>query len=395
MVMNKHILFIVENNSVPHDFRVWNEAEAVKEFGYEVSVICPKNKRSSETYVNIDGIEIYRHINPFDGTGKLSFIFEYLNACIWEILFSVYIYFKKPFHLIHAANPPDHIFIIALLFKIFGVKYLFDHHDISPENYVAKFRRKDMFFNILMMMERLTFMIANAVISTNESYKKIAVSRGRMPSEKVFVVRNGPNISNIIFMPPNRKLKKGFKYLVGYVGAIGNQEDIDVLLKAVQYIVYEKKIEYIKFIIVGTGSNWKNMVELSQKMGLQKYVHFTGFIPYEDLYEILSTSDICVNPEMKNEFTDKSTMIKIMEYMVFGKPIVQFDTNEGKVTAGKAAYCVKNNSIEDFAEAIINLLENKDQRTKMGIIARKRIDEKLKWDFQKINLKKCYESIGL
>jgi len=395
MVKKKHILFIVENNPVPQDFRVWNESCAAKEFGYDVTVICPKNKNFSMRYENIDGIAIYRHFNPLEGNGKLSFILEYMNATFWELLLSIWIYLKKPFHLIHAANPPDHIFVIALIMKLFGVKFIFDHHDITPENYVAKFNRKDIFYRILLVMENLTFKVADIVISTNESYKEIAISRGGKTAEQVFVVRNGPDYSNVIFMGPNEKLKRGFKYLVSYVGIIGCQEDIDVLLEAAEYIVYKRNISNIAFTIIGTGPHWKNMVQLSKKLKLEKYVTFTGFIPFKDLYEILASSDLCVNPEMKNEFTDKSTMIKIMEYMVFGKPIVQFNTTEGKVTAGDAAHYVKENSVKDFADAIIELLDDKNRRMEMGKIARKRVDEKLSWDLQKVNLKKCYESLGL
>ena len=240
-------------------------------------------------------------------------------------------------------------------------------------------------------MEKLTFKTANIVISTNESYKKIAISRGNKDSNDVFVVRNGPDLSKVIFMDPNEKVKEGFDYLVAYLGVIGNQEGIDILLKTIHYIVYNKDIKNIRFMIIGTGPDWNNMVQLSKKMKLEEYVTFTGFIPYRDLYEILATADVCVNPEFKNEFTDKSTMIKIMDYMVFGKPIIQFETTEGKVTAGDAALYLKKNDEIEFAEAIINLLNDPEKRKVMGKIAKKRIKEKLNWNIQKVNLKKAYK----
>jgi len=251
--MKKHILFIVENNSVPNDIRVWNEAQAAKEFGYDVSVICPRSDKNSPKYEILEGIPIYRHYRPIEASGKLAFLIEYGNAIFWEFLLSLYIFFKNPFHLIHSANPPDHVFIIAFFYKLLGVKYIFDQHDICPENYVAKFRRKDVFYKIMLLMEKLNFKTADIAITTNESYKRVAITRGGKNTEDVFVVRNGPNLSKVIFVEPNEKLKEGFDYLVAYVGVIGNQEGIDNLLRAVQYIVYQKKIHNIKFIVIGIG----------------------------------------------------------------------------------------------------------------------------------------------
>ena len=391
MEMKKHVLFIVENQSLPFDVRVWSEIQAVKELGYDVTAISPINERGKKKYEIIDGVEIFRHPMPIEADNKAGFLFEYFNALFGELFLSVNIFLRKRFHIIHGANPPDHIFLIAAFFKLFGVKYIFDHHDITPENYIAKFRKKDLFYKILLIMEKLTFKTANIIISTNESYKKIAINRGNKDDKDVFVVRNGPDLSKVIFVNPNENLKDGFDYLVAYLGVIGNQEGIDVLLKTVHHIVYDKDIKNIRFMIIGTGPYWNKMVHLSKKMKLEEYVTFTGFIPYRDLYEILATADLCVNPEFKNEFTDKSTMIKIMDYMVFGNPIIQFETTEGKVTSGDAAVYLKENDEFEFAEAIINLLNDPKKRKLMGEIAKKRIKEELNWNKQKINLKNAYK----
>jgi glycosyltransferase involved in cell wall biosynthesis len=253
-------------------------------------------------------------------------------------------------------------------------------------------------YRLLLMMEKLTFKTADIVISTNESYKKIAIERGKKRSGEVFVVRNGPGLSKIrpgfsksIFAPPNNELKRGFDHLVAYLGNIGNQEGIDILLRAVADIVSGKGINNIKFIIIGTGPNWKKMVKSSEDMGLAKYVTFTGFIPYEEVYVILATADLCVNPEHKNSFTDKSTMVKIMDYMVFGKPIVQFDTTESRVTAGGSSIYIENNNEIAFAEAILSLLNDPGKRREMGQIGKRRIFEKLNWDKQKLNLRAAYQ----
>jgi len=388
---SKHILFIVENNSVPGDVRVWNEVRAAKEFGYEVSVICPKREKTPKLYERIEGVHIYRHFCPVEAGRTLAFLVEYANAVVWEFLLSVYVYFRRRFHIIHSANPPDMVFLIAVLYKVLGVRYVFDHHDISPENYVAKFGRKDFIYSILLLMERLTFKVADVVISTNESYKKIALERGSKISGEVFVVRNGPNLKNVIRMPPSAKRKQGFAYLVVYVGTIGNQEGIDHLLNAVKYIVRTKRRNDIKFTIVGAGTHWSSLVSLSREMQIDQFVEFSGYVPYEDFYEIIASSDLCVNPEHRNDFTDKSTMIKIMDYMTFGKPIVMFETMEGRVTAGDSAWYVKDNNDDDFAEAILMLLQDEGKRKIMGDFGRRRVEECLQWDRQKDNLKQAYQ----
>lgn len=389
-MVKKHILFIVENNPAPLDVRVWNEALAAKSFGYDVSIISPLHKKAQLKFEQLEGINIYRHYMPLEASGKFAFLIEYGNALLWELLLAFKIFFKQRFQFIHSANPPDHVFLIALIFKLFRVKYIFDHHDICPENYQAKFGRQDLFYRVLLLMEKWTFKTADLVISTNESYKKIAIERGGVDKNRVFVVRNGPDLEKVHFKRPNEKWKKGFDYLVSYVGVIGNQEGIHNLLEAAKHIIHDKNITNIKFIIIGTGPHWKVLVSQAKELQLEKYVFFTGFIPYDDFYEILATSDLCVNPEHKNPFTDKSTMLKIMDYMTFGKPIVMFETTEGKVTAGDSAAYLKENDNSLFADTIVDLLHDDERRKTMGKIGRERIETALNWKIQAKNLKNAY-----
>lgn len=393
MVMGNHILFIVENNSVPHDRRVWNEALAVKELGYDVSIICPADRKQADNRNIIKGIRIYRHPRAPEGSGKWAVLAEYINATCWELLLSIRVFMFHPFKVIHAANPPDHIFLIALPFKIAGVKFVFDHHDLMPETYIAKYGAKGIVHRILLWMERLSFWAADIVISTNESYKKIAIERGSRAEKDVIVVRNGPNLSNIPEVKPNPHLLAGFRYLIGYHGIIGQQECMENLLQAANYVVKDLHRDDIKFAIVGSGPHLSNVIRMSKDMGLENYVQFFGYVPDHTLYEILKTSDICVNPEFRNEFTNKSTMIKVMEYMTFRKPIVQFYTLEGHFTAGESAVYIRANDVKQFARAILELLEDPVRRDKLGRIGRKRIEESLNWDIQKHNLKTVYQRI--
>jgi len=394
MVKKKHILFIVENNSVPKDYRVWHEATALKQVGYEVSIIAPReSKINGQNAISvIDDIRIYYHPMPIEGKGVLGLLIEYANAIFWETFISFRVFFKQRFHVIHAANPPDHLFLIAILFKPFNVKYVFDHHDICPENYIAKFGRRGLFYSILGLMERLTFNTADIVISTNESYKKIAMERGGKKNEDVFVVRNGPGLEKIPVLSAKQSIKNGFKYLVGYVGIIGQQEGIENLLKSAEYIVNTKKRKDVLFIVVGIGPAWKQVTQQCFAMGLEGNVRFTGFIPDLELWEILATADVCINPEFGNEFTNRSTMIKIMEYMAFGKPIVMFHSIEGEISAADSAIYVRNNSEIEFADALLKLLDDQTAlKETMGKKGRRRIEEQLCWEKQKDNLIKAYD----
>ena len=387
----KHVLLIVENNDIPTDPRVWKEALALKDCGLRVSIICPRKNKSSPSFETREGVDIYRHHMLLDAEGALAYGLEFAHALFWELLLSIRVYLKNRFDFIHAANPPDLIFLIASLYKLLGVKFIFDHHDLCPELYFAGAHRKDFFYRLLMLFEKLSFKTADMVISTNESYKAIAVKRGRRKAETVFVVRNGPEISQTAGIRPRYEYKEDFRYLIAYVGMIGFQERIDILLNMARRIVYEKGRTDIKFVVIGRGQVLKEMMFLRKQFGLEKYVEFTGYIPSPDFYGVLAAADICINPEVKNDYTDKSTMIKIMDYMALGKPIIQFNTVEGKRSAGKAAVNIPDNDETAFAENILALLDDEAARKKMGASGEHRIRNELSWDRQKLILRDAYE----
>lgn len=395
--MNRHILFIVENHTVPYDRRVWSEAIAARQWGYDVSVISPKMPGYDKGYEIIEGIEVYRYPQLFEATKKFAYFFEYFNALIFQFFLSAKIMARKKFHIIHGANPPDNIFLVALLFKPFHVKYIFDHHDLCTELYKVKFGKADSIFKLLSITEWLSLKFADIIISTNESYKEIAASALKRNGcrKKIHVVRNGPDTRKLKIKVPEKDFAEGFKYLVGYVGNIAQQEGIDILLRIVDHIVRDKDIHDVKFIIIGNGPNLDEFIELSTIMGLDKYVEFTGFIPYEELLGILQQCDIGINPEHTTAYTDKSTMMKIMDYMYVGKPVIQFESTEGKNTAMDASLYISDNDEFEFAEQIIALLRDKDRRLEMGRKGRQRIFEHLNWDIQKKNLKKAYEALHL
>lgn len=387
----RRVLIIVENLPVPFDRRVWQEATTLQQAGYQVSIICPKGKGYEKGHEVIDNIHIYRHALPIEASGALGYAIEYSWALFWEFVLALRVLMTRGFDVIHACNPPDTIFLIGGLFKLFGKKFIFDHHDINPELYEAKFGRRDAFYRLLVALERWTFRTANVSIATNESYKRIAVERGGKRPERVFVVRSGPDLRRLKIVPPVPELKRGRQYLVGYVGVMGKQEGIDYLLRAVQHIVRDLKRTDIHFGLVGGGTELEDMKAYARELGVADYVTFTGRVPDEQMLEMLNTADVCVNPDVANEMNDKSTMNKVMEYMALGKPIVQFDLTEGRFSAQEASlYADKNNEL-DLARKIVRLLDDADLRERMGRFGRNRVENELEWKYEVPKLLAAYD----
>jgi glycosyltransferase involved in cell wall biosynthesis len=341
----------------------------------------------------IEGVSVYRHALPAEGDSALGYLKEYATALFHESRLAWRVYFKSGFDVIHGCNPPDLIFLAALPFKLLGKKFVFDHHDINPELYEAKFGKRGFFWRLLVLFERLTFFFADVVISTNESYRKIAIERGRKRPDRVFVVRSGPDLRRVRLMPVDPKWRKDRKYLVGFVGVIGDQEGIDLLLAAVKHIVNDLRREDIQFVLVGDGPSRKRMEALSIEMGLADYVDFLGRAPDDVLFSVLSSADVCVNPDRVNPMNNLSTMNKILEYMVMKKPIVQFDVVEGRVSAEDASVYAKANDPIDFADKIVTLLADPARREEAGEIGRHRIETELSWAHQIPKLITAYTTL--
>lgn len=390
----KKVCIVVENLPVPFDRRVWQEATSLHEAGAEVTVICPQTKKYPQAYEELDGIKIYRHPLP-EANRTLDYFKEYFWALYHESRLLWKVFRKQGVQdVIHACNPPDLIFIAALpFFAMTRCKFLFDHHDINPELWIAKFGKKGLGYRAMLLVERLTYFFAKHAIVTNESYKEIAMRRGKKKDKDVTVVRSGPNIQKLKVGPAKEEVKKGFKHLVGYIGVMGKQEGIDLLLQSVDYIVNKKGRKDIRFCIMGGGPSLEELRQLNQSMGLTEYVEFPGRVSDEYLADVLNTADVCVNPDLPSEMNDKSTMNKIMEYMAFGKPIVQFNLKEGKFSAQEASLYAENTSTDDFAEKILWLLENPEKAQEMGRFGRKRVETELSWDYERPKLIGAYKKL--
>ena len=392
-LVGRKILIIVENLPVPFDRRVWQEAKTLRRAGAEVSVICPTGKGHTSKYENIDGINVYRHQLPIDANGALGYALEYSAALYWEVWLAFRVLRKHGFDVIHACNPPDLIFLVALLFKPFGKKFLFDHHDINPELYEAKFGKRDFFYKVMLWAEKATFWLADVSIATNNSYRQLAIQRGGMHPEDVFVVRSGPDLSKLVNTSPNARWKNGREYLIGYVGVMGQQEGIDLLLQSIEYIVRDLGRSDVQFCLVGGGPSLADLILQCDRMGLSDFVTFTGRISDHDLFEVLSTADVCVNPDRVNAMNDKSTMNKVLEYMAFGKAQVQFEVTEGRYSAADSSLYAKANDVRDFAEKILELLADPEEAKRMGEVGRRRVDTMFSWDHQVPALVAAYQRV--
>ena len=390
--MDRKVLIIVENLPVPFDTRVWQEATTLAENGYTVSVICPKGKGYDKEEEVLKGVHVFRHDLPAEGNGAIGYAREYGCALKEEYRLAKKIYKEIGFDFIHGCNPPDDIYMVAKRFKKYGVKYIFDHHDICPELYEAKFgKTSGLFYKSQLWLERHTYKNCSFAFVTNESYKKIAIERGKMEPDKVYVLRSGPKLERLKIQPAKPDIKRGKKFMIGYLGVIGQQEGIEYILKAADYIKNTVKRDDIFWGIVGGGPHLTKLKEISHDMGLDDIVEFTGRVSDEMMLDYLNTADVCVNPDEYNAMNDKSTMNKILEYMALGKPIVQFDLTEGRYSARDASLYAERNNAIDMADKIISLLDDPEKRKEMSEYGRNRIINELSWEHTSKVLLKGYD----
>lgn len=393
MSQKRKILILVENLPVPLDRRVWMEATTLEEAGYHVSVICPKGKYKAFHEV-IQNVSIYRYPLP-SLESVLGHFLEYAIALPVTFFLTFIVFFRDGFDVIQSANPPDFFFIIGGFFKIFGKKFIFDHHDLMPEICDSRWKgwKHKVAYHLSVWAEKQTFKTADWVIATNESYRQVAIRRGGVEPDKVVIVRSGPKIENFNPVPVNDSWKSGKEYLVGYLGVMGPNDGLEYLLEAINYIVHSLNRTDIHFILIGSGDLQPKLKKICTRLRLDEFVEFTGRIPDQQVKEILSTADVAVAPDPRDPLNDVSTMNKIIEYMALEKALVCFDLREAKVSAGEAAIYAKPNDTEDFALKIIELLEQPEKRQEMAKYGRKRFLDSLAWDHQKKHLLRLYQEL--
>jgi len=395
MIKVKKVLMLVENLSVPADPRVWREAKALRQYGFRVCIICPKGEtRDKESYSCIENIPIYRYRLPTTISKSSNYIKEYGIAMLMTFWLSLHILFRHGFDVIHASNPPDTFFAIGLFYRLLGKKYIFDQHDLAPEMFHVKFHnRMKWVYKLLLFFERCSYRTAHIVITTNQSQKQVAIERGGSSADKVFVVRNGPDITRFTSITPEPELKRGKQYLLAYVGVMGIQDGVEYVLHALNELVHQRGRQDVLLVLMGDGDQFTALQALAHQLDLDEYVNFVGWVTGKEMLRYLTVADVGLSPDPSNELNDYSTMLKTMEYMAMGKPVVAFDLIETRISAQGAALYASSNSVEEFADNIETLLDNEELRLRMGAFGRKRIEEELSWNRTKRNLLLAYEML--
>jgi glycosyltransferase involved in cell wall biosynthesis len=391
----RKILMLVENLSAPADSRVWAEATTLRDQGFQVSIICPKGStRDREAFICIDNIRIYRYQLPAAENKFASYIGEYSLALLLAFRLSLTVLARNGFDVIHAANPPDLFFIIGLFYRLLGKKFVFDQHDLAPELFQVKFNgRLKFLYRLQRFLEWCSYRTADLVIVTNSSQRRIAIERGHCRANGVLIVRNGPDLERLKPVTPEPGLKKGRRYLLAYVGAMGVQDGVEYALGALHKLVHESGRRDVSLVLMGNGDHLPKLQALSHELRLDNYVNFTGWVSGRDVARYLTVADVALSPDPRNVLNERSTMIKTMEYMAMGKPIVAFDLGETRFSAQDAALYATPNLVDDYAHKIEALLDDEELRLNLGAAGRKRIVEELSWDHTKQNLLVAYEAL--
>jgi glycosyltransferase involved in cell wall biosynthesis len=377
------VLIIVQNLPVPFDRRVWLECKALTSAGHQVAVVCPKGDGDPSHEV-IDSVELYKYKPYAPGGSKLDFVTEYAYSFLATAWLTMKARRSGRFGVVQACNPPDIFWPIALVLRVLdGARFVFDHHDLCPELYESRFPGGPRLpYRALRALERRTHRTANHVISTNDSYRNIAVTRsGKSPAD-VTVVRTGPDPQRMRRGQEFPELRRGRRFLAAYIGVMGPQDGVDNVVRAADFVVHKLGREDIAFTLIGSGDCFDELVALRDELDLAGHVEFTGRVPDDVVARILSTADVGLSPDPKNPLNDLSTMNKSMEYMAFGLPVVAFDLRETRVSAGRAAVYVKPNVVSLYAEAIVELMDDEPARSLMGRLGRARVEEDLAWNHQ-------------
>jgi glycosyltransferase involved in cell wall biosynthesis len=399
-------------NHFPADPRVRNEAALLRQEGYDITVICLK-KKGEKTAEVVRGIRVYRipQVEFFQKVpgdrqrligrqitklkALVGYVGEYAYFTLGCLVFSLYVAARFGVDVLHAHNPPDTLFLVALPFKLLGKKFVFDHHDLAPELYQSRYRTQgNLVLQGLLWAEKCSLKLADVSIATNESYKQIHIRRGGRRSERCFVVRNGPGPDRMELVPPSERLRQMGKSIFCYIGCLNPQDGVDYLLRALAHLTFELRRTDYYCVIMGSGDSLGELRKMNRDLGLEKQVEFTGYVPDADLRANLAAADICLDPDPSSPLNDVSTWIKIMEYMAYGKPIVTFDLKETRYSAQDAAIYVEPNDERKFAIAIARLMDDAALRRKMGRFGRNRVENELQWGCVGRNLAIAYRGLG-
>jgi glycosyltransferase involved in cell wall biosynthesis len=388
-------LIIVQNLPVPFDRRVWLECQTLTGAGYDVTVVCPRGEGTGAEQV-VDGVRILAYPPYAPGGSAVSFVVEYA----YSFLATAWLAFRARrsggFHVVQACNPPDIFWPLAWALRVLdGSRFVFDHHDLCPELFESRFPNgRKAFLRGLLFLEGATFRTADRVTSTNTSYAAIATSRGGKDPDHVTVVRTGPDPERLKPAAPSPERRRGRDHLVAYIGVMGPQDGVDIVVRAADIIVNSLGRKDISFTLMGKGDSWADLVAERDRLGLQDYVEMPGRVPDETVTEVLSTADLGLSPDPLNPLNDVSTMNKTMEYMAFAIPVVAFDLRETRVSAQDAARYVEPGDVEGYARAVVDLVDDPEARREMGRRGRERVERELAWEHQRIGYLAVFDELS-
>jgi glycosyltransferase involved in cell wall biosynthesis len=377
------ILIIVQNLPVPFDRRVWLECQTLRDAGYRVAVVCPRGP-GDPAYAVLDGVELFKYRPYASSGGVASFFLEYLYSFAATLWLALKAGRGRGFAAVQSCNPPDIFWPIGLLFRrLYGSCFIFDHHDLCPETYESRFPEGSRALcRALRFLERCTVRAADHVISTNDSYRAVVMKRHGLEPDRTTVVRTGPDPSRLKPTGADPTLRRGRDHLVAYIGVMGPQDGVNIVLEMADLIVNQWQRQNINFTLIGSGDCFNELVEMRDRLRLGDFVEFTGRVPDETVAAILSSADVGISPDPKNPLNDLSTMNKTMEYMAFGLPVVAFDLRETRTSAADAGVYATPNEVDELAQVLIDLIDDEPRRRSMGAAGRIRVERELAWSHQ-------------
>lgn len=386
------VLVIVQNLPLPGDRRVWLECKSLRDEGYEVAAITPAAPGDLR-YELHEGVHLWKYKPPPVTESKLSFVWEFVYCWLRTFFLSLSVVRRlgRP-AVIQTCNPPDTYWALGLLYRPFGTKFVFDQHDLNPELFESRFNKRGPLYRALILLEKANYKVAEQVVSTNESYAQMAITRGAVDPSRVTVVRTGPDTSVLTPSNPNPELKRGRKYLVHFHGVMGPQDGVDLVVGAAHDVLRRHGRKDVYFSVLGAGDCWAELKAKVTELGLEDDIYMPGRVSDEELFAHLSTADIGLSSDPPNPLNDLSTMNKTMEYMAFGVPVVAFDLKETKVSAGSSAVFVPVANAGEYADAIVRLLDDDVARKTMSEAGIARARTELDWKYQREGYVKAINS---
>ncbi|QJU54571.1 glycosyltransferase family 4 protein [Herbiconiux sp. KACC 21604] len=387
------VLILVQNLPLPGDRRVWLECKSLRDNGYRVAAITPAAP-GDPAYELHEGVHLYKYRPPKETSSIASFLWEFVYCWIRTFFLTMKVTRQRGVPaVIQSCNPPDTFWLIGLIMRIRGSIFVFDQHDLNPEVYESRFNKRGGFYTGLKLLERATYKTAKETIVTNESYAEVARTRGKVPAERVTVVRTGPDTTVLKPGEADLAARRGRSHLVHFHGVMGPQDGVDIVIRMIDYIVHEKRRDDISFSVLGKGDEYTNLRALVTELGLDDYVYMPGRVSDEELFRYLSSADIGLSADPPNPLNDVSTMNKTMEYMAFGLPVIAFDLKETRFSAGEAAIYVTPATPVAYGNALLALLDEPEQMAQMSRAGRERAENVLDWRFQSVSYLSVFDRL--